>query len=277
MTTETNQDLLSVKEEVKEEQPLDSQLEAKALTSEEETLYQEMIKAGVLYGRKKSKTNPKMTKYIFTTRKGIEIFDLAQTVKLLDQAADFLREKIKNTPSSSSPKVLVVGTQPAAKELVKNFSEKFGLIYVNERWLGGTLTNFKVISQRINYYLRTKADKETGRLDKYTKHERLKINELITKMAKVFIGLEKMTQVPEALLVIDPEEHQTAVREANRLKIPVVAIASTDANPDQIQYIVPANDNARSSLLWVFGYIEKKLGEAPTISPVIPSEAVADK
>ena len=274
MTTETSQDLLNVKEEVKEEQPLDSQLEAKALTAEEEALYQEMIKHGVLYGRKKSKTNPKMTKYIFVTRKGIEIFDLAQTVKSIDQAVEFLREKIKNTPSNSSPKVLVVGTQPAAKELVKNFSEKFGLIYVNERWLGGTMTNFKVISQRINYYLRTKADKETGRLDKYTKHERLKINELITKMAKVFIGLEKMTQVPEALLVVDPEEHQTAIREANRLKIPVIAVASTDANPDQIQYLIPANDNARSSLLWVFGYMEKKLSE----TPVLPSpEAVAEK
>lgn len=265
MSTETNNEIILKEEQL--EQSLDVQLETKAFTAEEEVLYQEMIKAGVLYGRKKSKTNPKMTKYIFTTRKGIEIFDLAQTVKLLDQAVEFLREKIKNTPNNSSPKVLVVGTQPAAKELVKSFSDKFGLSYVTERWLGGTLTNFKVISQRINYYLRTKADKETGRLDKYTKHERLKINELITKMAKVFVGLEKVTQVPEVVLVVDPEEHQTAIREANRLKIPVVAISSTDANPDQIQYLIPANDNARSSLVWIFGYIEKKLSEAPIISP----------
>lgn len=245
---------IEVTVEENKEEVLESQLLVQSFSPEEQALLEDMIKAGIIYGRKKSKTNPKMLKYIFSSRKGVELFDLTQTLSLLNKAIDFLKERIdKKLP------VLIVGTQPAAKELVKNFSEKFGFSYVIERWLGGTLTNFKVISKRINYFLQLKSDKAAGRLDKYTKKERLKIDEQIHKLNKFFSGMEKMTGLPEAILIIDCEEHQTAVREANRLKIPIVGIASSDSNPDQINYLVPANDNARSSIKWILEYMENKL------------------
>lgn len=231
-----------------------AEIAAPALTPEEEILFSDMIKAGVIYGRKKSKTNPKMRPYIFATRKGIEIFNLPQTLALLDKAIIFLKEKTeKKLP------VLVVGTQPAAKDLVKKFAEKFGFAYVVERWLGGTMTNFKVISKRIEYFTRLKSDKATGRLDKYTKRERLKIDENIQKLSKVLSGIEKMNQLPDAVMIFDVEEHQTAVREANRLKIPIIGIANSDSNPDQINYLIPANDNSKTSIAWILEYIEKKL------------------
>ena len=225
-----------------------------ALTAEEEHLFSDMIKSGVIYGRKKSKTNPKMGPYIFATRKGIEIFDLSQTLNLLDKAIAFLKEKVEKKLS-----VLVVGTQPAAKDLVKKFAEKFGFHYVVERWLGGTMTNFKVISKRIEYFTRLKSDKASGRLDKYTKRERLKLDETKQKLSKVLSGIEKMTHLPEAVIIFDVEEHQTAVREANRLKIPIIGVANSDSNPDQIQYLIPSNDNSKTSISWILEYIEKKL------------------
>lgn len=224
------------------------------MTPEEEALYLEMLKAGVLYGRKKSKTNPKMAKYIFATRKGIELFDAPHTLAGLDAAAAFLKEKIEK-----KAQVLVVGTQPAAKAAVKAFAEKNNFSYVIERWLGGTLTNFIVIRKRIDYYLKIKSDKEAGRLDKYTKKERMMINEQIVKMERFFSGVEKMTSVPEALVIVDVVEHSTAVREAKRLKMPIVGFASSDSDPDLIQYLIPCNDNARSSIDWLFAYLEKKL------------------
>lgn len=247
---------------------LTAELQAPTLSLEERALLEEMIKSGVIYGRKKSKTNPRMSRYLFGTRKGIEIFDLPQTLRLLDQAVVFLREKI-----SQKAMILVVGTQPAAKDSVKSFSEKFGFSYVTERWLGGTLTNFKVISKRVEYFIRLKTDRAAGQLEKYTKKERLKIDELIVKLSKVFSGIEKMNRVPDALIIVDTEEHQTAVREVNRLKIPFVGVASSDSNPDQIQYIIPANDNARSSIKWILEYMEKKLSEAPAeAAPEIASQ-----
>lgn len=231
-----------------------SEIAAPALTAEEEVLFSDMIKAGVIYGRKKSKTNPKMGPYIFATRKGIEIFDLPQTLNLLDKAIVFLKEKMeKKLP------VLVVGTQPAAKDLVKKFAEKFGFSYVVERWLGGTMTNFKVISKRIEYFIRLKSDKATGRLEKYTKRERLKIDENIQKLSKVLSGIEKMIHLPDVVMIFDVEEHQTAAREANRLKIPIIGVANSDSNPDQINYLIPANDNSKTSITWILEYMEKKL------------------
>ncbi len=246
MTTDTTTELES-EEEVTE-------ISAPALTAEEEVLFSDMIKAGVIYGCKKSKTNPKMGKYIFATRKGIEIFDLSQTLNLLDKAIVFLKEKMEKKLS-----ILVVGTQPAAKELVKNFADKFGFTYVVERWLGGTMTNFKVISKRIEYFIRLKSDKATGRLDKYTKRERLKLDETIQKLSRVLSGIEKMNQLPEAIIIFDIEEHDTAVREAKRLKIPIIGIGNSDSNPDGIDYLIPANDNSKASIAWILEYIEKKL------------------
>lgn len=220
-------------------------------------LLEEMAKAGILYGRKKSKTHPKMRPFIYTTRNGIEILDLPKTLDALEKAGDFLKD-IATKPDAS---ILAVGTRPAAQELIENFGKKFAMPYVTKRWLGGTLTNFKTISSRIRYYQKLKSDEATGKLDKYTKKEQLGFRKQIEKMDQFFGGLEKLERLPDALLVINANEHMTAIREAHRAKIPVVCIISTDTNPEVVEHPIPANDDGKSSITWIFGKLESKIEE----------------
>ncbi len=210
-----------------------------------------MAKAGMIYGRKKSKTNPKMARYIFGIRNGVQIIDIAQTAHLIKKAGEFLQTALKDGGS-----VMLVGTRPASKDIVKAFGLKFGLPYVEERWLGGTLTNFEAISKRLNYYLGLKQDSASGRLEKYTKKERILLEKKIEKLTKFFSGLEKFTEKPKALLVVNPVYHITAVREANRLNIPVVALMNTDADPDRVVFPIPVNDNSKASIQMVFDRLE---------------------
>lgn len=210
-----------------------------------------MAEAGLLYGRKCSKTNPKMRRYIFASRKGIEIFDLEQTAAMLAKAIDFMKDLL-----AKGGKLLMVGTQPAARELVQKFAAKHGFFYVTERWLGGTLTNFKTISSRLQYLKKLKSDRDSGQLDKYTKKEKHELQKYIDRFDKFFIGLTEMQQLPEAVFIVNPEEHLTAIREAKRLGIPVIAIISTDGDPDLITHPIPANANARLSIGWILDKID---------------------
>lgn len=238
-----------IKEQNKEEVVPEGQY-----TPEQLVTFREMIAAGVVLGRKKTVTNPKMDKYILNYSKGVAVFNAEETLKLLDKALAFLKDIVeKKMP------VLVVGTQPSAKDIVENLAKKFSFSYVTERWLGGTMTNFKVINQRVQYYLKIKADMEAGNLDKYTKKERVMINRDIERMKKMFTGLDNLNQLPAVVFVVDAEAHDTAVREARRLKIPIVGIINNDNNPEVIDYPIPANDNLRSSLIWIFARIEKWL------------------
>ena len=230
-------------------------------------LVEEMAKAGVLYGRKKSKTHPRMRPFIYTTRNSIEILDLPKTHEALDKAGEFIKEVAKKDGL-----VLVVGTKPAAQDLVENFGKKFSMPYVTKRWLGGTVTNFKTILKRTQFYQNLKTQEATGKLDKYTKKEQLGFRKLIEKMDIFFSGLEKLTRLPDALLVVNVNDHITAVREAKISKIPVVAILSTDTDPGIVSYPIPANDNAQSSLAWIFQKLEAKMAEGikekvPTAAP----------
>ena len=228
----------------------------------EPTLLDELIKAGVLYGRKKSKTHPRMQKYIFTTRNGIEIIDVAQTMALADKAAEFLK-----SIAQSGGLILCVGTTPPSKEAVKGLAEKFSYPYVTERWLGGTLTNWKTIHQRIQYYIKLKADRSAGRLEKYTKKERIQFDKEIARLDILLSGLETLTKLPEAIVVSGATSHIIAIREARRLKIPIVGILSSDADPDLIDYPIPANDRAKSSILWILERLKKAIEEGKT-SPI---------
>ena len=227
--------------------------------SADPAVLEEMMRAGAMYGRKKSKTNPKMKRYIFTIRNGIEIFDLPQTLEMLGKAADFIKGVI-----GKGGRILIVGTRPAAQNLVKELAEKFNMPYVIERWLGGTLTNFKTISKRIEHFKNLKADKAAGKLEKYTKKERLEMDKQIEKFNRFFGGIESLSQLPDALLVVDTtyKNHLTAVREANRLKIPIVGIINSNADPDAIVYPIPANDSARSAIAWILNKIDKAIEEA---------------
>jgi small subunit ribosomal protein S2 len=216
-------------------------------------LMEEMARAGILFGRKRTRTNPRMKKYVFTNRNGAEIFDLTQTIDMVERAKEFVKEVAK-----TGRPILLVGTEPASIEAVKGLGEKFGFPFVVERWLGGTLTNFESLSKRLNYYMSLKADKAAGKLDKYTKKERVVIEKQIERLTRLFGGLEKLNQLPGAVIVFGADAHEIAIAEGNRMKIPVVAVANTSANPDTLDYIIPANDNNRSSIAW----IAVKIGEA---------------
>lgn len=219
-------------------------------------LLEELVKAGVLFGRKKTKTHPRMQKYIFTTRNDIEIIDVVQTLGLVDRAADFLRETAKK-----GGLILFVGTTPAAKELVKALAVKFNYPYVTERWLGGTLTNWKTLHERIAYFIKLKSDRESGKLEKYTKKERIEFDKEILRMTTLFGGLELLVKPPDALVVVGASAHLTAIREAKRINIPIVCLMSSDADPDLAAYPIPGNDRARPSIAWVLGKLEAAIAE----------------
>jgi len=217
----------------------------------QDNIFKEMLEAGVYYGHRKTKTHPRMRPYIFSTRNSIELINLEATLVFLDKAKDFLKEKI-----SQGASVLMVATQPAAQKVIEDSAKKYNFPYMTERWLGGTLTNFKVINQRMTYYSDLKTKKEQGELDKYTKKERLKIDKELTKLEKAFSGLINLNKLPDILFVVDVIEHQTAVREAIRLNIPIVAVMSTDCDPKAVDYPIVANDHSRTSIEWIMKYLE---------------------
>ncbi len=236
----------------------DLQQESVVVPASEEDLkiVGEMMTAGLMYGHKKSKTNPKFKRYIFTTRSGVEIIDLSQTLSALELAVGFLKNQINNKGL-----VLVVASQSAAREAVENLAGKFNFAYINDRWIGGLLTNFKVLSQRIEYFKKVRSDFEKGAFEKYTKKERLIISRNIQRMEKMFSGLKNLIKLPDAILMIDPslKGHVAAVREAKRMGIPLVAILDSDDNPDLINYPIPANDHAKMSIDWIINRISNSL------------------
>lgn len=225
-------------------------------TKENFEMAEEMLKAGLIYGHKKSRTNPKFKPYIYITRNGVEIIDVTQTLPALNSAVEFLSGILKNKGSA-----LVVAIQPAAKEATVNLAKKFDFSYINDRWIGGLLTNFKVISKRIGYFKKIQEDMAKGEFEKYTKKERVMINRKIEKMKKMFSGLENLTRLPDILFIVDfsIKGHNTALREAMRLNIPVMAIVDSDDNPDFADYPIPANDHAKSSIDWIIKKIEEQL------------------
>ena len=233
-------------------------------------LLEEMVQTGVLYGRRKNKTHPRMKPYIFAIRNGIEIFDLGEVLSLLEKAQEFLKETAKKSKT-----ILLVGTQPASKVLIKELGEKLNLPYVNERWLGGTLTNYQTISKRIKYFTNLRADKESGKLEKYTKKERLEFEKSIHRFTTLFSGLEKLSSVPDAVLLIDANDHKTALREAKRLRIPVAALVNSDFNPEEVDYPIPVNTRAKSSIQWVLGKLEQSIQEGLKEKFLVVEAAVA--
>lgn len=230
-----------------------------------------MARAGVWYGRKKSKTNPKMREYIYGTRNGIEIFDLPQTLACLERAGAFLRDCVREGGS-----ILFVGTTPPVQELTRAAATQLRVPHVIVRWLGGTLTNFKTLSGRMQYYLKLRADRDSGRLVKYTKKEQSEFDKEIRRLERLFGGLETMKELPKAVVVVGAEAHITALRECKRLKIPVVAIANSDTNPELVDYIIPANDKARSSVAWIMErltkYVEEGMQEREAKAAAVPPQ-----
>ncbi len=220
-------------------------------------LISQMIQAGVLIGHQKSKTNPKLKRIVAFRRQNFNFLDAVFVYNSLTKAAKFLAPLIK-----TSGKVLLVGTTPPAKESVKKLAAEFDQPYIINRWLGGTLTNFGTIRKSVNFYVDLKAKKEEGGLEKYTKKERLMLSRLLSKMAKKFDGLVKMEQLPEAVIIVDIQNHLAAVKEANHLGIPIVGVLDDNDSVNLVQYPIFANDRSATSIEWIFDQLKSKINES---------------
>ncbi len=213
-----------------------------------------LLKAGVHFGHQKSRRNPKMDQYIYTTRNNINIIDLAKTVNLTKEALDFLISIKK-----SEKQILFVGTKKQTKDLVMDVAECTENPYVVERWLGGTFTNFRNIRGRTRYMTRLRNQIEKGDIKKYTKFEQMKKIEEAEKLERRMGGIAEMGSLPGVVFVTDVEADKLAIREANIVGVPVVALVDTNVNPEGIAYPIPANDDAMSSLTVMLAHVCKAL------------------
>ena len=198
-----------------------------------------LLETGVHFGHRTRKWNPLMKPYIFTERNGIHIIDLQQTVESLERAHALIRDT-----AARGGMVLFVGTKRQAQEAIESEAERAGMPYVNQRWLGGTLTNWKTIRERIMELRKLEERRDKGEFEKLTKKEGLLLERKIEKLAGRLGGIRDMPRVPDLLFVVDVRREETAVKEANRLKIPVIAVVDTNCDPSGVDYVIPANDDA---------------------------------
>ena len=199
----------------------------------------QLLEAGVHFGHQTRRWNPKMATYIYTERNGIYIIDLQKTVKKLEEAYNFVR-----SISEQGGTMLFVGTKKQAQEAIKEEALRCGMYYVNARWLGGMLTNFKTMRGRVDRLNQLKKMQEDGTFDMLPKKEVMKHMGEIAKLEKYLGGVTEMKKVPAALFVVDPRKERNAINEARKLNIPIVAIVDTNCDPDEIDYVIPGNDDA---------------------------------
>ena len=230
----------------------------------EDTDIEAMIEAGVHIGHTKNKRHPAMESYIWTVRNGISIIDLTKTKDKLNEAEAFL----KNIAAKNGL-ILFVGTRPAAKDMVKESAEALGMPYVVERWIGGTLTNFKVISKRLETLSGLEQKKAGGEFEKYTKKERMLFEKDIARLKHDFDGLRLLNRLPAALFVVNIPHDEIAVKEAVIMKIPVVALTDTNANPKTIAHPIPSNDDATLVIRYMLARIVRAIeeGRAEALAP----------
>ena len=208
----------------------------------------QLLEAGVHFGHQTRRWNPKMAQYIFTERNGIYIIDLQKTVKKLEEAYDFVREL-----SANGGTVLFVGTKKQAGDSIREEAERAGAYYVNARWLGGMLTNFTTIRRRIQRLAQLRKMQEDGTFELLPKKEVSKLELEIEKLEKYLGGIKDMNKLPAAMFVVDPRKEKIAVAEAHKLGIPVIAIVDTNCDPDEIDYVIPGNDDAIRAVKLIAG------------------------
>jgi small subunit ribosomal protein S2 len=209
-----------------------------------------LLEAGAHFGHQTKRWNPKMRQYIFTGRNGIHIIDLQKSVTGLTDAYYFIVDTIV-----SGKKVLFVGTKKQAQEVIVEEATRSEQLYITQRWLGGTLTNFTTIRKRLRYLAKLEEQRDRGELSRLTKAEALKTEEEIGKLNRVFGGIKGMDGLPGALFIVDPREETIAVREARKVGIPVVAMVDTNCDPDVVDYVIPCNDDAIRSIKLITGKI----------------------
>ncbi|NLL41756.1 MAG: 30S ribosomal protein S2 [Firmicutes bacterium] len=199
----------------------------------------QLLEAGVHFGHQTRRWNPKMAEYIFTERNGIYIIDLQKTVRKVDEAYNFVRDTVVNGES-----VLFVGTKKQAQETIREEAERCGMFYVNQRWLGGMLTNFKTITSRIARIEEIEKMEEDGLFDVLPKKEVMELRKELDRLTRFLGGIRGMKKLPGAVFIVDPRKERIAVAEARKLGIPIVAIVDTNCDPDEIDYVIPGNDDA---------------------------------
>ncbi len=209
-----------------------------------------LLEAGVHFGHSKSRKNPRMEKYIFGTKRGINIIDLQKTVEGLEQAIEFIKQLTKE-----DKKILLVGTKKQSKNLIKETGVACRMPFVEERWLGGTFTNFPVIKKRAQYLKESQDKMNSGKFEKYTKLEQLKKMEELEKLEKKMGGIKEMAELPGAIFIVDIKNDEIALREAIKAGVPVIAMVDTNVNPENVDYPIPANDDALSSIKLILEYI----------------------
>lgn len=199
----------------------------------------QLLEAGVHFGHQTRRWNPKMKEYIFTERNGIYIIDLQKTVKKIEEAYEF----VKNVASEGGY-ILFVGTKKQAQESIQEEAQRCGMFYVNQRWLGGMLTNFKTIRKRIDRLHELEKMEEEGLFEVLPKKEVLNLRHEKERLEKYLGGIKNMTELPNALFIVDPRKEKNAILEARKLQIPIVAIVDTNCDPDEVDYVIPGNDDA---------------------------------
>lgn len=218
---------------------------------------QEMLASGVHFGHQMSKKHPKMDPYIHTSRNRIAIINLEQTAQKLHEAAVFI-EKL----ALAGGTILFVASKRQARSIIKAQAEACGMPYINSRWLGGTFTNFSNIIKLTRKLKELEQKQKSGELEKYTKKERVDFQKEITRLSDLVGGIKEMLKLPDAIFAVDVKKDETAVKEANKKNIPVVAMTDTNTNPEKIKYPIPANDDAIKSIELICGVISKVIKEA---------------
>lgn len=231
----------------------------------------QLLEAGVHFGHQTRRWNPKMAEYIFTERNGIYIIDLQKTVKKIDQAYNFIRKV-----SEEGGTVLFVGTKKQAQESIETESKRCGMQYVNQRWLGGMLTNYKTIKKRIDLLARLEAMETDGTFEALPKKEVIKLRAKKDKLEKFLGGIKNMRTLPDAIFIVDPRKERIAIKEAQLLGIKVVGIVDTNCDPDEVDYVIPGNDDAIRAVKLITGrmadaIIEGRQGESFETAPAAPA------
>lgn len=241
----------------------------------------QLLEAGVHFGHQTRRWNPKMARFIFTERNGIYIIDLQKTVKKMDEAYNFVRDL-----AAEGGKILFVGTKKQAQESIKNEAERCNQFYVNERWLGGMLTNFQTIEKRVKRLKTLEKQAEDGTFDVLPKKEVTILKHEMEKLQKYLGGIKDMKKLPDALFVIDPKKEEIAVSEARKLNIPIIATVDTNCDPDLIDYPIPANDDAIRAVKLLTGKIAdavlegnqgEQVEEGAAEEAAVEAEAVAEE
>lgn len=214
----------------------------------------EMTEAGLHFGHRTSRIHPKIKPYLAGVKNTVHVFDLEQTAEKLEKALEYIEKLI-----SEDKKILFVGTKVQVKDLVKEIAEECEMPYINERWLGGTFTNFKTMKKRIDHFKELEENKKKGELEKYTKKERLEIDKKLKKLEIKFGGIKNIIGLPDAIFVLDMRKDSLAIKEARMKDIPVIAIADTNVDPNLANYPIPANDDAISSVSYILNKVKSAI------------------